>query len=1536
MVLHRIVLSVLILFNITFISLLSAQGWEIQYQTGGNIFYHTDFSNPQTGWAVGFEGIILHTNDGGLTWNEQSSNTNKSLYGVHFINDKKGWAIGENGTIITTNNGGQKWTPIKALGINEEDLLRSVFFISDKIGWASSDRTFLYKTYDGGVSWEKQIDLVADDQRIYEIFFINENIGWACGDRRAMYRTTNGGDTWIPVDRAQLSTNLYESIYFINKNIGWAAGANGTILKSFDGGVTWSSQQLTPRERLMKIQFFEENTGIVISTNGKTWKTSDGGTNWDQAGTALIAPNIADMIFTNENEGWAVSAVGGIAQTKDGGETWQTQISNNREFFYGVYSLDSKTSYIAGWKSNSIGTFDGTVLKTINGGKDWEPLETGVIPSLNEVFFLTEDVGWVSGVDGAILKTEDGGENWITQESGVNGTIFSIQFIDDHVGWATGWTDNQRGIILGTSDGGSSWDTLAFDSLGINVYDLSFISADTLWSCGPQGNLFHSRDGGQSWIQQTVGNNEDYLSIDFIDANTGWAVSNQGSVIRTINGGNQWEIVDFPAVDNDLFYKVDFLNFNTGWISGSKGIYKTIDGGENWEFSETLAGEFNLDFSFVNENEGWIASFFGNIFHFTERVVSNTNDSGPGSLRNALSMANAEPGFDTLRFNIPGDGPHVISPLTPLPPISDGNIAIDASTQPDFEPGMIVLSGDSIQVADQAALTITSDSVLIKGLTITNWSGGGIVIENVQSISITQNDISFSDDTGILINSSSDILVANNQIHEHNIGLATSTSSNVLITENTFTCNTTTAIQRNGDGPEPPVVLTTALNQIRGTADPGTLVEIYLIDNQTCPEAACQGGLLLGTAEANAVGDWILQAPYSLPIELESLISLNGTSPEGNTSAFVICSPFLSDECIDAFELPVNAEACTGNVLQTTNAGATASDPPPSGSCSATYNGADIWFKVRVPFSGNLSIQKRINTDIQLVMEAYQGDCSSLSPIEGSCLELDSFNFLILQDLTPNEIIYLRAWDNGGDDIGIVELSAHFLPANPADWELCNDLQDPEQGTENEEGASRRLANEFILSFPPGATPEEKQALVDSLRQRGDILLKECNSCSSNPLQLWRTGNPIQTDERVRFARGKGKVDTTKTSFNYIIENVPCTGFGELDRFPPYLYEPRDVRGQVRVGIIDTGVDLDNNLLQNAFWQNEEAVDSLNCLIGDMNGYDFKNNTADIQDVDAHGTRVNGIVVRAFPSDLQLELMNVKFYENNRGTLFDAVCAIYYAIEEGAQILNLSWGFESNEFPDILYDALETARDNGILVVVSAGNTAANNDRIKRYPSNFNLDNQIVVTAYEAATDGSNRQLAHYANFGPRNVDIATIGFLETTDLFDRLISVAGTSVAAPLVSRTAAIVWAEFPRLSYEDVRACILSSTTPVAGLQGKVATGGILNHFLTFDCAREKDASISVSTKEVLEEEQIKMKIFPNPADETVTVRYSLKDSDMTEFNLFDTFGRSVRQWKLEANRGKDQTKILELNNIPKGTYFLQLSSNKKLITQRLIVN
>jgi len=108
---HPILILIIVAFPvISFLipNLVYGQNWELAHQADTQInFQDVAFISTNLGWAVGNNGTILATNDGGTNWLQQASGTVNQLYGGAFVSATQGWAVGDNGTILTTNDEGE-------------------------------------------------------------------------------------------------------------------------------------------------------------------------------------------------------------------------------------------------------------------------------------------------------------------------------------------------------------------------------------------------------------------------------------------------------------------------------------------------------------------------------------------------------------------------------------------------------------------------------------------------------------------------------------------------------------------------------------------------------------------------------------------------------------------------------------------------------------------------------------------------------------------------------------------------------------------------------------------------------------------------------------------------------------------------------------------------------------------------------------------------------------------------------------------------------------------------------------------------------------------------------------------------------------------------------------------------------------------------------------------------------------------------------------------------------------------------------------
>ncbi len=278
----------------------------------------------------------------------------------------------------------------------------------------------------------------------------------------------------------------------------------------------------------------------------------------------------------------------------------------------------------------------------------------------------------------------------------------------------------------------------------------------------------------------------------------------------------------------------------------------------------------------------------------------------------------------------------------------------------------------------------------------------------------------------------------------------------------------------------------------------------------------------------------------------------------------------------------------------------------------------------------------------------------------------------------------------------------------------------------------------------------------------------------------------------------------------------------------------------VVVAVIDTGMDYKHPDLALNTWRNpgEVAGDGIdndgNGFIDDIHGWDFANNDSSPMDDNGHGTHVSGTIGAVGNNgsgvvgvNWQVSIMPLKFLTGSgSGSTSAAVAAINYATrmrrDFGINVVatNNSWG--GGGLSTALRDAIDAGAGAGILFVAAAGNEANNNDTAPSYPGSYSSTAVISV----AATDRSNR-LAGFSNYGATSVDVGApgAGILSTTPN-GSYSTYSGTSMAAPHVTGVVALLAAANPQASATQIRTAILSSTTPVVALTGKVATGGLLN--------------------------------------------------------------------------------------------------------------
>ncbi|MCB1120491.1 MAG: S8 family serine peptidase, partial [Verrucomicrobiae bacterium] len=273
----------------------------------------------------------------------------------------------------------------------------------------------------------------------------------------------------------------------------------------------------------------------------------------------------------------------------------------------------------------------------------------------------------------------------------------------------------------------------------------------------------------------------------------------------------------------------------------------------------------------------------------------------------------------------------------------------------------------------------------------------------------------------------------------------------------------------------------------------------------------------------------------------------------------------------------------------------------------------------------------------------------------------------------------------------------------------------------------------------------------------------------------------------------------------------------------------------IKVAVIDSGIQANHeDLLENLWTNPNEVIDGIdndgNGYVDDTFGIDVINGTANPGDGSGHGTQVSGLIGATGNNGVgisgiawNIQLMGIRFLnEEGVGTISDALKGIQYAIDNQADILNLSWGGSGRS--QALEDLLLQCNEAGILCVAAAGNSGVNIDSNFEYPASFNLPNLITVGAI-----GDSIRRATFSNWGPHSVDIMAPGFLLLSTHIDEAFKYSeftGTSASAPLVSGVAALAKAKFGDEAPKNLKRRIMLSARLYDGLGGIAGTNGIVD--------------------------------------------------------------------------------------------------------------
>lgn len=259
--------------------------------------------------------------------------------------------------------------------------------------------------------------------------------------------------------------------------------------------------------------------------------------------------------------------------------------------------------------------------------------------------------------------------------------------------------------------------------------------------------------------------------------------------------------------------------------------------------------------------------------------------------------------------------------------------------------------------------------------------------------------------------------------------------------------------------------------------------------------------------------------------------------------------------------------------------------------------------------------------------------------------------------------------------------------------------------------------------------------------------------------------------------------------------------YTEADKAWPLIKQKREIN----VAVLDTGVDYTHPDLKNRVLKSK--------------GYNFVDNNSDTMDDNGHGTHVSGIIaanandnigIAGIDGTLDVKIIPIKVLDSNgEGDINDIVKGIKYAADNGADIINLSFG--ANEKSKLIAEAISYAKSKGVFVVAAAGNDNEDSDNIS--PAGDG--------AFTVAAMSYNYKKASFSDYG-NCIKVSAPGVEILSTVPGGYEAWDGTSMAAPVATGIAAMVKAEDPNLSPSQIED-VLDSTAKDIMSKGKDKQSG-----------------------------------------------------------------------------------------------------------------
>ena len=655
-------------------SLYDTKNWRFLNPTPmGFTFFDIDFVDNNQVFAVGSEGGIARSTDGGKNWlygafTFQTSAgllARPTIYDIHAVNSQIAYVVGNQGMMAKTTDGGSTWnfvrTPLYAKGRN----INSVWFTSATTGYIGGQHNTpdslpkVYVTRDGGSTWDSLaapsgpmsrigyvnnsrvgsslVPVTAKDKEILRIKFINDTIGYVSGSGLSTYlpipnvNSTTGIPTGTNTSTGGHHASLVWKIasgrvidYSTSKE---RVGYGGVMVSPVTVSSRWGQptiQATTQSYRAMHVE--NDSTVLLMSSNN----------------------NIVIRIKTGRNDSTSNPATGG----KDAGvfevlnfpfpPLNAPSIPNPQKL---LISNPYNILKAPNGKLMAPGNF-GQMATSTDGGANWvmeSTLPAGRNYSSNATWAIDVSPAGkflVMGTQGVMADSIAGGKWQSTYVSEpIAASHMKLEFADCNTAIASGGSS-----VSVTVDGGKTWVNRSrqdFANLYININGMSFPAPNRAYFATSAGTVYLSTDQGQTMDPLFNDPNFQLNDVATIGQDSIWTVgyssfsvptaSRTSAIFRSIDKGVTWQkLGTFPVGSTaPNLSKITFPNRTTGYVAGSRGgIFKTTDGGTTWinVSPAAYAGSVSMTYTEIQALDANTVFVIGNAF--PNKLVFKTTDGG--------------------------------------------------------------------------------------------------------------------------------------------------------------------------------------------------------------------------------------------------------------------------------------------------------------------------------------------------------------------------------------------------------------------------------------------------------------------------------------------------------------------------------------------------------------------------------------------------------------------------------------------------------------------------------------------------------------------------------------------------------------------------------------------------------------------------------------------------------------------------------------------------------------------------------------------